>query len=90
MSDDLRLCPRCERAWIADRLDACTRCSPPLSTRGSPRLTAPVPGDGEDTTSVVVGTGEGAASRCVRVWGSVLPSGSGDGEDPRAECVGTG
>jgi hypothetical protein len=58
MSDDLRLCPRCERAWIADRLDACTRCSPPLSTRGSPGLTAPVPGDGEDTTSVVVGTGE--------------------------------
>jgi hypothetical protein len=31
MTDGLHLCPRCERVWIADDLDACARCTPPLS-----------------------------------------------------------
>lgn len=79
-------CPHCGAVllWVHGTL-ACARRD--CGTRGSPGLTAPVSGDGEDTTSVVVGTGEGAASRCVRVWGSVLPSGSGEGEDPRAASL---
>jgi hypothetical protein len=48
MTDDLRPCPRCERAWIADQLEACARCTPlPPS---DPHATDPLP--------VVVGTGE--------------------------------
>jgi hypothetical protein len=48
-------------------------------------LTAPLPSAPHGTfpLSVVVGTGEGANSRCVRVW-------CVQGGDPRAASLGTG
>lgn len=83
MTDGLHLCPRCERVWIADDLDACARCTPPLLSTGSPS-------GGRDSPLPFLSSGPGRAVArgpygsgvygVYRVWW-------GDGKAPRAASL---